>query len=344
MVQDTSSEWRRLRELAKTDRPVSSSEKTPSSGERSVALRRNTAVGTASGRRALARTMQINRGLYALKYLAAHDVGTPALVTVAFAPDSEGGEFFWAPDTQPGVLRQPGDTVVMSSLGSSLLVVTIFLLGPASEDTVKLKLDRIDGLSERDIAAVKGSGATQPVQVPDQPDEEIEPIYLSGHIAYKGDMTAAPGKWLGSPEEREQIEGFTVHWPRRPVGTDISYGCTIGGRAVGAETVTGDFTGTRKRGLPLTSIFFRLRDEGAERFELQLTAAFSDGTIIKDSGQNVSASGNSALAFLVGVCLLLQRKKLYYGDDKPKADDSRLHSGRTRLYRSGGIEPQARQK
>lgn len=304
----------------------------PPPGEAAPAA--NAGGGKSQASRVFARVMPVTRGLYALRYLSAGDIAETPLITVTFAPDTEGVELFWGPGTTARVLRQPGDAVVISSEADASIVVTIFINGAAKEDRVKLKLDRLDRISDADQSLIRKLDE-KPANVSEVKDD-ILPVYLSGHIAQRGDVVATSGKWLGTRGGPGRIEGFTVHWPGRPIGVDISYDCVVSDYGAIAETLTGDFAGSRQRGLPITSVSFRLRDEKASQYELHLEAAFSDGSVVRTTGQEVTASGKTQNEAVTGLCLLVRKRDIdASAKDNNKRDDIGLQSGRVRLYRGG---------
>ncbi len=286
--------------------------------------------------RVFARVMPVARGLYALRYLSADDAAAVPQITVTFAPDTCGVRTFWGPNTTGEVLREPGDAVVISSEADASIVVTIFVNGAAREDGVKLKLDRLDRISEADQSLIQkleeGSASAREVQ------DDILPVYLSGYIAQRGDVVANSGKWLGSRGGPGRIEGFTVHWPGRPIGVDIGYNCTVSDYGAIPEILTGDFAGARQRGLSITSVSFRLRDDKAPQYELHLEVAFEDGSVVRASGQEVTARGKTNSEAVTGLCLLVRKRNINVSDGKSnnnKRDDIGLQSGRVRLYRGG---------
>lgn len=284
--------------------------------------------------RVFARVMPVTRGLYALRYLSADDAAEVPRITVTFAPDTQGVQTFWGPNTTGGVLREPGDAVVISSEADASIVVTIFVNGAAKEDRVKLKLDRLDRISDADQSLIQKL-EEKPVSASEVQDD-ILPVYLSGHVAHRGDVVATSGKWLGARGGSGRIEGFTVHWPGRPIGVDIGYDCVVSDYGAIPETLTGDFAGARQRGLPITSVSFRLRDEKASQYELHLEAAFDDGSVVRATGQEVTANGKTHNEAITGLCLLVRKRNIDVSNkDNNKRDDIGLQSGRVRLYRGG---------
>ncbi|MGV6875747.1 hypothetical protein ACUSIJ_24045 [Pseudochelatococcus sp. B33] len=287
--------------------------------------------------RVFARVMPVARGLYALRYLSADDAAEVPQITVTFAPDTQGVETFWGPNATGPVLREPGDAVVISSEADASIVVTIFVNGAAKEDRVKLKLDRLDRISDADQSLIHKL-EERPANVREVQDD-ILPVYLSGHIAQRGDVVATSGKWLGARGGSGRVEGFTVHWPGRPIGVDIGYDCVVSDYGAIPETLTGDFAGARQRGLPITSVSFRLRDEKASQYELHLEAAFDDGSVVRAAGQEVTANGKTHKEAVTGLCLLVRKRNSNASNkdnnNNNKRDDIGLQSGRVRLYRGG---------
>lgn len=318
-------------------------------GDRYGARREKAATGQAPAGRVYSRAMPVSRGLYVLRYLSAGDDAVPPRIVASFAPDSAAdSRFYYGPDIQDGVMRRPGDAVIVSATDETVVVVTIFVEGMSRDDAVKLKLDRLDRPGEREpvgrefderdaeaspVRAVRPAAAASGFSA-ETAEPATLPVFLSGHIAYRGDITVRAGHWLGERGGREGIEGFTVHWPRRPIGVDIGYSCEVAEVGVVPETLTGDFVGTRKRMLPVVAVSFQLRDERAGHYELELEAAFRDGSVVKASGHQVSARAREGASALVGLLLRVHEVRASRSNGVANGHEAGgLQSGRVKLYR-----------
>lgn len=249
--------------------------------------------------RVFARAMPVPRGLFALRYLAADDERNPPRVSVHIGPDVTGNvSLLFGPGAEDGVMRRPGDAVVVSASGDAVIVVTIFVGEYALSDGVKLKIDQLDKVSSRDDQLVRASAEQK--KKPTDHSEEM-PIYLSGHIQRRGDVSLAAGEWLGGRSSRQRIEGFAVHWPRRPMGVDIEYDCSVSGQGRMPEALTGGFVGTRARAMSIDGISLRLIGENAASYKLQAEAVFTDGTIIRSAAAELVAAPKDPDATLVGL-------------------------------------------
>jgi len=100
-------------------------------------------------------------------------------------------------------------------------------------------------------------------------------VRLSGHMEWQGDREAGLGAWLGDPAGARRLEGFTVHWPDRPLGVDLSYGCVVAGMGPSPAAVTGGFVGARRRALPVQAVWASLIGERAGEFSLRVDAVFA---------------------------------------------------------------------
>ncbi|CAH1651378.1 hypothetical protein [Chelatococcus asaccharovorans] len=258
--------------------------------------------------RVFARAMPIPRGLFALRYLGADDERNPPRVSVHVGPDVAGDvHLLFAPGAEDGIMRRPGDAVVVSSSGDAMIVVTIFVGEFALSDGVKLKIDQLDKVSGRDGELVRASSGHKKKS---QDSSEEMPIYLSGHIQRRGDVSLPAGEWLGGRSSRQHIEGFAVHWPRRPMGVDIEYDCSVSGQGRMPEALTGGFIGTRARALSIDGVSLRLIGENAASYKLQAEAIFSDGTAVRSSSSELVAAPRDPGASLVGLTVHVQKAEI----------------------------------
>ncbi|CAH1658367.1 conserved hypothetical protein [Hyphomicrobiales bacterium] len=249
--------------------------------------------------RVFSRMIKLSRGLFALRYLAAEDGRQPPAIGVQTGPRSRKAlTIVGGPDSEEGFLSKPGDAAVLVSQGDAIIVVTTYVGKHAISDGVKLKLDQIDRLNARDSELLRMAG---PQRVKVIPQERRVPVFLSGHIQGIGALSLKAGQWLGEARSSHGIEGFAIHWPRRPVGVDIAYGCAAVGGSLTGETLTGDFVGARGTGGAVESLFVRLVGEKAGQFALDAEAVFADGRHVVSSSQALEARAGAGSAPLVAL-------------------------------------------
>ncbi|MBX3539698.1 MAG: hypothetical protein KF735_18810 [Chelatococcus sp.] len=249
--------------------------------------------------RVFSRMIKLSRGLFALRYLAADDDRQPPAIGVQTGPRSrEALTIVGGPDSEEGFLCKPGDAAVLVSQGDAIIVVTTYVGRHALSDGVKLKLDQIDRLSARDSELVR---AARPQRAKAVPRDRRAPVFLSGHVEGIGALSLKAGERLGEAGSSHVIEGFAIHWPRRPVGVDIAYGCADVGGSLAVETLTGDFVGTRGKGGAIGGLFVRLVGERAGQFALDAEAVFAGGRRVVSSSQALEALVEEEAAPLVAL-------------------------------------------
>lgn len=264
--------------------------------------------------------MAVSRGLFCLRYVGADDPASPPLVSVHAAPGFDDDiRVFCGPDLPTRLMRHPGDVLVISASRRATLVVTIFVSSEAAADNVKLKLERLDR-SQGEDEAVSETAQPATETVPDS----ILPVAMGGHIERVGDVSVAPGAWLGSRRGSRSIEGFALTWEGRPTDVDVLYGCVVAELGRMPEALTGGFVGTRGRGLPMTGVSARLVGDQAAEYELKVEAAFADGSVIGPSAGVVDLATAEGTEPIVGLRFLVKKRERsdsVRDDDKPTARD-----------------------
>lgn len=236
-------------------------------------------------------------------------MGEPLRVIVSADPDfADDVQLLFSPGATAGVLRKPGDFVVVSVQRDATVLITTLGDGADRPEAVTLHVDRIDqeagGLSRRPaMAALPGPQAG--FDSGQDAAERSVPLRIAGHVERRGDLFVTGGEWLGDPGGSARIEGFSIQWPRRPANVDISYGCSILGLGRMPEAVVGEFVGTRMQARAINGISLRLIGEQAESFALIVEAGFSDGTRFGPALAPVDLRGPTGREFLVGLRLQL---------------------------------------
>lgn len=240
--------------------------------------------------------MKLKPGCYALRYSC--DGGEGPVATIGYAPRLGKGEAFVIGP------RRGGQVVLDASEAMALVYVegdeaaldlTVFIPDGYPEKSVRLDVERLDA-------------DAQGLAIPANQNGEL--LNLSGHVEMVGDTDAATGHWLGAQSGEARIEGFTVHWPGRPLNIDLSYGCTVSGLGKSPASLTGGFVGTRRRAAPITSVWAELKGDEASQYDLIVNAAFSKrGKAVGGSGDVLHGLGPND--YLVGLNVsLLARQKL----------------------------------
>ena len=140
------------------------------------------------------------------------------------------------------------------------------------------------------------------------------------HVARKGDVAAAGGRWIGGPGSPSVIEGVTLHW-NGPAGSQLEYQALVSGAGGrwSAWTAAGAFAGTRGHGLPLVGLRVRIAGDSASRFHLHGEAIFLGLPVVAESGERLEFTSHAGVDPLVGLRLDLAptRSELARGRSRP---------------------------
>ena len=159
----------------------------------------------------------------------------------------------------------------------------------------------------RHIARENDAELTAPSRAPKKAALELN---ASGfgfvcHVARKGDVGAAGGRWIGGPGSPAVIEGVMLHWPE-PEGVRLEVQALVSGS--GGQwspwVQAGDFAGTRGQSLPLVGLRVRIAG-GQGRYRLQGEAIFLGLPAVADAGEILEFSSYAGVDPLVGLRLEL---------------------------------------
>ncbi len=183
------------------------------------------------------------------------------------------------------------------------LNVTVFLPNGYNGNDVKIKVDKI---GPDVFAAVDPSPSLlNEVAAPIEIEAGLAP-YLSGHIGSIGDMIAKPGEWLGSQSGSELLEGFAIHWPGRPSGVELAYGCSVVGLGDSPRSYTGEFVGARRRSAPISSLWAEITGIDAQKYDFTMSACFfRRGYVEGRSGETITGLGQED--YVVGLNVFINR-------------------------------------
>lgn len=240
-------------------------------------------------------------GLYALR----HPGAGMAPLSVSRIPDPEGGggrvDSLSLPGLGDGMLRGAEDCIVWRVSDRPVGLLATAFLQRDDELVPAVRIQRLDGEGAVPVGAAASDETSRP------------PIVVAPHgvsiIAYvdgRGDVVAAAGESLGSPDSLRSITGFQLVWPDRPAGVDILYSVSLEGHGSLPTVSTGSFCGVRDGGARITGIAMGLTGEKAGRYRLKGQACFSGGfTVYFEGGVIGGPSGFEHLAALrleIGAC------------------------------------------
>jgi hypothetical protein len=202
-------------------------------------------------------------------------------------------ELMAAPGLPADTLSAPGMVLVIRSESAAEVSIVVKPAPGSHSASAELKLERLlsADIPFKEIPSRLGIKKAPPVSN----------VQILAHVAGRGDVLVPSGEWVAGPEFPSQIEGLTLQWPGKPVGVDLEYGVTIGTRSGQRLPVrrTGEFAGTRGRGLPITSFALTLR--GGEGLSLQVEGLFLGAAPVVKTGHEVSLTGPTGREPLVGL-------------------------------------------
>lgn len=162
-------------------------------------------------------------------------------------------------------------------------------------------------------------------------------VRLSGHVEGLGDTEAGADGWLGDPNGKARIEGFTIDWPDGEGDVDVAYSCTVKGMRAPLRALTGGFVGTQAQARPITGIWAQLIGERADDFALDVEAVFSArGTVAAGGGERLS--GADPDDFLVALRVTVRQRDRDARTPPQQSGPAALNQGRVHTFASSSLK------
>ena len=226
--------------------------------------------------------IEIDRGLFLVRYSGADDSRRPPTVRISLDPSSDGnGHVILHPDAKIRSFPNP-------------------------ETALAVKASHGRSCSSKSLRPRKTARPWRPFSRSPQPRRD--PAAADGQVGHRqagphrasccrscrriGDVGQG---WRvdGRTDGAVGIEGFAVQWPDMPEGLEFRYAVKAAqaNSATGRMTDAGTFAGTRGKALPLVSLVLELSGDDADEHELEVDALFLGARAIHESGQRVMLSG-----------------------------------------------------
>ncbi len=254
-------------------------------------------------------TVDVDRGLYILRYTTGAASGVSPVASARPAPGSEPFvEVISAPGVIAGFLSCPGDCVVVRAERSSSLAIKVMRRSVAESIDASFRLEPVLG-AERAPAAVSPASAEDAGPVAQGGD--AQKLRLLAHVARRGDVQVAAGEWIAGPNAPSAIEGIEI-------GGDLPAGVQIEVQPLVSTNPlrwldwsrAGKFAGSRGRALPLAGLRLRLVGEEASRFVLAVDALFLGSAILSKRGREIELVGPAGGDPLIGLRLELAAESM----------------------------------
>jgi len=256
------------------------------------------------------KTVDLDRGIFIVRYSSAEDEAFPPKVQIFTAPGSDDAiSAILHPDEQEAVLWQPGSGLVVQAVDAGQLMVEVTPTRAKGSASATVK---IESLSQGKPAVELDLGADEwRAGRTDAPAAEhaAPAIRVLGHVAGRGDVVVGGNEWIGGPSAPSRIEGIAVEWPGVPRGLTVRYAVKTArpNAASGAPVDLGAFAGTRGRAMPLVGMMLELSGAAAPGYEFVVEAVFLGSPAARGRGQRVTLSGPTEREPLVGLRLSIEQ-------------------------------------
>jgi hypothetical protein len=275
------------------------------------------------------KTVEINRGLFLVRYAAAEDKGRPPIVRIVPEPASEQNiTFVLHPDHREAVLWQPDACLVVRATTLGKLSIEV---SPVQENGPVAATVRIEPLSQ-------GQATSVPTQRSSLGDLSIDwkDFRVLGHIASIGDVVVNAGEWLAGPSAPSRIEGISITWPSKSDDLEIRYSVKTARPQTGSERAMalGSFAGTRGKALPIVGLTLEMSGPDAANAQFTVEALFLGSPVMSASGKVIVLSGPTGREPLVGLRVGLQPDGTNAQPQPARPVTELVRPARVRVFRS----------
>jgi len=276
------------------------------------------------------RTVEIDRGLFLVHYVAADENARPPTVKISPEPAADKNvSLVLHPDQEEGVLWQPGTCLVVKAAARGKIMVEVVPIEDGGSLVATVRMECLtQGEAPSGLFATKERASFL---------YNLDDVHLIGHVASIGDVVVNANEWLAGPSAPSRIEGLTIEWPGKPDNIDICYSVTtakpqtISGRAVNL----GSFAGTRGKAMAVVGVMLELSGTGAANLQFNVEAIFLGSPATRISGRRIALAGQTGREPLVGLRVGLEHVSAAI---EPQPATSRNLSGRAssgvRVFRS----------
>jgi len=239
--------------------------------------------------------VELNRGLFVVRYKSAEDAALPPLVKVHPAPGHERQlQITTHPDSDPNTLWHPDTSLVVRANAKATLHVEVIAAQANGSRVATVKIEPIT-----QGAPAKTADQSEPF-LPD-----LHALRILGHVAGLGDVVVAADQWIAGPSAPSRIEGLAIEWPGA-ADLHLRYAVKSGAQT-GRLTDTGEYAGTRGRALPLTGLILELSGGLSDSYQLTADAIFLNSPTMRVSGKSIVLSGPTGREPLVGLRLSVEQ-------------------------------------
>lgn len=298
--------------------------------------------------------VDIRKGLFLIRYATADDRVDPPSVEISIASGSERNlTLILHPEAREASLWQPGSCIVVRATAPGQAIVTVTPTRPRGSSTASIQIESLTqgappvhlkssnrqmaneiSFGDEDVSLDNGFGSGARRQSRGGGSGDIN---ILGHVAGRGDVTAASNEWIGGPSAPSRIEGIAIEWPDRPPGVELRYAVRYGKRnMMTAESKgLGSFVGSRGKALPIVGVSLELIGGSIDN-QLVAEALFLGAPIQRVAGQRIQLAGPTRQEPLVGLRLTMSARNTAAARVQPEPlppATSARPGGRVRVFR-----------
>lgn len=203
-----------------------------------------------------------------------------------------------------GWLNAEGDAALVRIKNKpSQVLVTIYQLENMPDASPKLKVQQLfEGTPAPHVSAPAPVAPPAVAASPKTGD-------VVAHIQTRGDVGSQFGNWLGEPNSKNWIEGFTITAPEGVAAEDLTYQAVLGRGWLSPWVTAGEYCGSRGMALPLLGLRIRLTGKAAEQYEVSCSAAFIGGAKAGPVGNDETCEAETLAPLEALQVILTPRKK-----------------------------------
>ena len=280
------------------------------------------------------KSVDVDRGLFLVRYATAEDDAQPPKITVTVDNASKGAiSVLTHPDEDGGALWRPGSCLVVRAMQPGSLIVEVAPHPGSFSRSASVRVETLTQgsptdrlLGERDEAQDRPQGRSI----------DVSNLTLVGHVAGIGDVRVTSGEWLGGPKAPSRIEGISIEWPGRPNDIALRYAVTTARPHAASQRVAelGAYAGTRGKALSVVGVALELSGPAAAGRQLSVDATFLGSPMLHRVGPRVSLAGPTGREPLVGLKLSLEPIGAREQRSLAVAPGGQVTANRVRVFKS----------
>ncbi len=246
--------------------------------------------------------VNVDRGLYLLRYVSADDVEDAPLVSIS-AETRDVIEILHDPTETLPALWQPGGSLVINAHANGRLRIAI---SPARRSRSVKAVINIEPIRSGGASGAAVPSAARPAPIPERLD--LSSFRVLGHVSRVGDVYVGPDQWLAGPDAPSRIEGLAIEWPGKPADLDLRYSVVLA-KTVGPANrpgYLGEFVGTRGKSMPILGLSLELVGGQFHQCQLVAEALYLGAPLMRVTGAQIDLKGPTGREPLVGLRIGVQ--------------------------------------